>query len=285
MIRYRNNIIPTVSLFFKYKNDVDIFIEDSNDEEFYKALLNNLFQGKKRIGKIISCGCKTRLLSACENDQIDRDRRRVYVTDGDLDLIHDTNRNDLNYLYVLDRYCIENFIIEESGIYETLHDCIILDKDEIEKKLGLNNWLKSISNPLIELFLHYSICHNQNMGLQTVKYSVGKLCVQKRGITVLDFDKINDRIKYLRNEIVTKIGDDKYNESIYDLRQKWQCCVGTLLKIVSAKDYIIPLLEFRFKKLQGKETYNLKRETLRMRLAKTADLEFLKSLRQQIISA
>ena len=50
--RYKDFVIPTVSLFFKSKNDVDVFIEDSNDEEFYKAILNRLTAGKK-INKII----------------------------------------------------------------------------------------------------------------------------------------------------------------------------------------------------------------------------------------
>ena len=53
MFGYKNNIIPTISIFFKYKNDVDIFIEDSNDEEFYKSLFSKLL-GDKRINKITS---------------------------------------------------------------------------------------------------------------------------------------------------------------------------------------------------------------------------------------
>ena len=94
MLRYKEFVIPTISLFFKSKNDVDVFIEDSNDEEFYKVLLQRLTSGK-RIKKIISCKCKTELLKACESDQFDRKRKRIYLTDGDLDLILDTNRKDL----------------------------------------------------------------------------------------------------------------------------------------------------------------------------------------------
>ncbi|ALD22407.1 hypothetical protein AM218_15820 [Hymenobacter sp. DG25A] len=270
-------------MFFKSSNDVDIFIEDSNDEEFYKTLFSRLLSSKK-ISKIISCKCKTELIKACENDQYDRKRKRIYVTDGDLDLIFDNNRKDLKYLHVLSRYCIENFLLEETGIIETLYDNIVLDKEDIKKQLVFDNWLKGITNPLLELFLHYSITHEHKMGIKTVSTSVGGFCKQHRGITVLDNKKIEDRIQELRDEIITSLGENIYNESIYEKRQKWPPNIKSLITIVSAKDYILPLLTFRFKKLKGKESYNLKWESLRIRLAKTCDLDSLDDLKTKILS-
>jgi hypothetical protein len=284
MLRYKEFIIPTISLFFKSKNDVDVFIEDSNDEEFYKALLHRLTDGK-RIKKIISCKCKTELIKACEADQTDRDRKRIYLTDGDLDLILDANRKDLKYLHVLDKYCIENFLVEEEGLLEILHSNIVLDKSTISKQLTLSNYLRSISNPLNELFLHYAITHLHKMSIKTVANSVSSFCKQHKTLTVLDIVKVEQKIKELRDEIILKIGEDDYNETIYELRQKWPSNNQTLLTIVSAKDYILPLLTFRFKKLKGKESFNLKWESLRLGLAKNTKLESLESLKNKIISA
>lgn len=284
MLRYKDFIIPTISLFFKTKNDVDIFIEDSNDEEFYRSLLFRLTEGKK-INKIISCKCKTELIKACEADQSDRERKRIYLTDGDLDLITDTNRTDLKYLFVLDRYCIENYLVDEGGILELLHSNVVLDKIVIKKQLTFNNYLKSISHSLIELFLHYSITHLHKMGTKTVSNPVGNLCKQYKTLTIIDTDKVEQKIRDLRLEIISNIGEDVYDETIYSLRQKWPSNLDTLVSIVSAKDYILPLLTFRFKKLKGKESYNLKWESLRIGLAKTANLEPLENLKRTIISA
>lgn len=284
MLRYKEFIIPTISLFFKSKNDVDIFIEDSNDEEFYKVLLGRLTDGK-RINKIISCKCKNELLKACEEDQIDRKRKRIYLTDGDLDLIINTNRTDLRYLHVLDKYCIENFLVQEEGIIEMLHTSIVLDKSLIRKQLTLINYFKSISSPLIELFLHYSMTHLHKMGTKTVSVSVGNFCVKKKSINVLDIEKVEIKIQELRNEIILTIGENDYNETIYNLRQKWPANYENLLTVVSAKDYILPLLVFRFKKLNGKETFNLKWESLRIALAKTVNLDSLLDLKNKIMSA
>lgn len=284
MLRYKEFIIPTISLFFKSKNDVDIFIEDSNDEEFYKALLHRLTDGK-RIKKIISCKCKSELIRACESDQTDRERKRIYMTDGDLDLILDTNRKDLKYLHVLEKYCIENYLVEEVGLLEILHSNIVLDKSTISKHLTLDNYLRSISNPLNELFLHYAITHFHKMGVKTVANSVGSLCKQLKSLTVLDVVKVEQKINEIRDEIILKIGEDDYNETIYELRQKWPSNSQTLLTIVSAKDYIFPLLTFRFKKLKGKESFNLKWESLRLGLAKNIKLDSLDSLKNKIINA
>lgn len=284
MLRYKEFIIPTISLFFRSKNDVDVFIEDSNDEEFYKALLFRLTEGK-RIKKIISCKCKTELIKACEADQSDRTRKRIYLTDGDLDLILDTNRTDLKHLHVLGKYCIENYLVEEEGILEILHSNIVLDKSTIKKQLTLNNYLKSISNHLIELFLHYSITHLHKMGTKTVSNSIGTFCKQHKTLTILDITKVEQKIQEVRNEIILRIGEDDYNDLIYSLRQKWPSNYTTLTTIVSAKDYILPLLTFRFKKLKGKESFNLKWESLRLGLAKTSKLDSLNELKNKIISA
>lgn len=284
MLRYKSFIIPTISLFYESKNDVDVFIEDSNDEEFYKSLLFRLTDGK-RIKKIISCKCKTELIKACESDQIDRNRKRIYITDGDLDLIFDNNRKDLNHLHILDKYCIENFLLDEDGILEVLHSNIVLDKETIKKQLTYVNYLKTISHPLVELFFHYSITHYYQFGTKTVSNSVGSFCKQFKAINILDNEKVEKKIRDLRLEIIDKIGDDLYNETIYQLRQKWPSNLDTLITIVSAKDYILPLLTFRFKKLKGKETYNLKWESMRISLAKNCNLDKLNLLKEKIISA
>ncbi|MET3979003.1 hypothetical protein ABIB62_001572 [Mucilaginibacter sp. UYP25] len=282
MLRYTSKVLPTISLFFKSKSEIDVFIEDSNDEEFYKSLLHRLVIEKVKIDKLISLGCKQRVIAACEADQDYRKRKRLYIVDGDLDLIFDNNRKDLKHLFVLDHYCIENLLIDEDGIIETLHDCVILDKKKITASLGLEKWLKGIAHILVELFLHYSICHECVLGTKTVSIPVATLCKQDKGLTVLDIAKVEGLINTLRTNIIAKTSDEYYNDTIYTRRSLWPSNIESLIKIVSGKDYLLPLLAFRFKKLKGKETYNLKMETLRLRLAKTINLKKLRFLKSAL---
>lgn len=284
MPKYKDYILPTISLFFKSKNDIDIFIEDTNDEEFYKALFNRLV-GNSKITKIFSCRCKTELVKACENDQVDRNRKRIYIADGDLDLIFSNNRKDLKYFYSLEKYCIENYLIDEDAIIEVLHDIVILDKELIKKQLGFNNWLKNISHPLIELFLHYSLTHQFKTGTKTVANGAGTYCKQVKNITVLNILRVEEEIEKSRSEIISLKGQEIYDELIYERRQNWPSNITTLSTIVSGKDFLLPLLSFRFKKIKGKETYNLKYEALRMRMAKTCNISAFDDLKRKIISA
>lgn len=279
---YKSKIIPTLSIFFRHKNDVDIFIEDSNDQEFYIELFNKLLDGK-RANKIISCGCKTSLIAACENDQNPRNRHRVYVADGDLDLIFSEPRSDLKYLYFLKRYCIENFLFEEESIIEIIHDNTVLERARIKDKLGLIKWLETISKPLIDLFIHYAISHKHGLGFKTTSFSVFNLCKKVAKVDVLDIDAVDARIKELKTGIINEIGEENYLKEIYDLNSQWPISVDNLLTIVSAKDYILPLLRARCRKIKGKENFNVGHEAFRLGLSKKNKFESLLELKTELL--
>ena len=281
MLNYPDNILPTLSLFFQHKNDIDIFIEDENDEEFYKVLLSRLKGKKTKINKVISLKGKQKVIDACRNDQTDRKRKRIYLVDGDLDLIFDNNI-ELTNLFILDRYCIENYLFEEDALLEILHDELMLDKKRIKQVLTFDNWLKGISNPLIELFLHYSINHELQNGKKTTSNSVGCLCKQQSNVTILDLEKINNSIEEMSEDLKNEITEEKYQEIIYNRREKWTSNTDTLIRIVSGKDYLLPLLFFRFTKFKTLGNISLTKEKLRFRLAKTCELKSLNRLKTEI---
>jgi hypothetical protein len=283
MLAYKDYTLPNIGLFFRYKNNVDVFIEDKNDDEFYLVLINRIFQNNGyKINKLISLGCKTNVVNACRNDQGKRDIKRVYIVDADLELITNENEIHLKHLFILEKYCIENYLIHEESIIEIIHDFLVIEKIKIKKQLGFENWLKGISNSLIELFIHYSICKKICPEYPTISLGVGKLCTEINKISVLNIEKCNARISEIKMEILKTISEEEYNEKIYDLRTKWPYTIETLLKIVSAKDYLIPLLEFRFNKFKSTNSIRMRRETLRLRLAKLCEIKELEKLTEFI---
>lgn len=283
MLKFKDFVLPNVGLFFRYKNTVDVFIEDSYDEEFYLTLVNRVFEKTgHKINKLISLGCKTNVLAACHSDQAKRDVLRVYIVDGDLELITDSNEKKLKHLFVLDKYCIENYLIHKESIIEIIHDYLIIDRDKIEKQLSFENWLKGLSKDLIDLFLHYSISKQVCPTIPTISLGVGNLCEPIKKIPVLNEEKCNNRIKDIKEEILKSITNEEYNDKIYELREKWPYNMDTLLKIVSGKDYILPLLEFRLHKFKSTNSIKMRRETLRLRLAKLCDVSELKKITDKI---
>lgn len=138
MIGFKSNILPNIGVFFRYKNAVDVFVEDSYDEEFYKVIINRIFEKTGyKINKLIPLGGKTNVIDACKSDQLKREIKRVYIVDGDLDILNETNENGLKHLFVLDKYCVENYLIQENPLIEIVHDNILMDKEQIKKSLVL----------------------------------------------------------------------------------------------------------------------------------------------------
>lgn len=283
MLEFKKSILPNLGVFFRYKNTVDVFVEDSYDEEFYKVLVNRIFEKTgHKVNKLIALGGKDNVIEACKNDQKKREVKRVYIVDGDLELINDSNESEIDYLFVLNKYCIENYLIQEEPLVEIIHDNILIDKEKIAKTLSFQNWLKGISDDLVELFIHYSLCKRHVPTYPTISLGVGNLCCQKNKITVLDSAQCHKRIEELKTELLKVISEEDYNDMVYDLRQKWPPTVENVLTIVSAKDYLLPLTEFRLQKFKSIKKFTLRRDSLRIRLAKLIDVKELEQIRAKI---
>lgn len=282
MLHYKDYIVPNLGVFFRHKNNIDVFIEDNYDEEFYKVIINRILGNGYRVSKLISLCGKTNVINACQADQFERKEKRIYIVDGDLELITDGNKYNLKYLFIHRVYCIENYLFDKNSIIDILHEHLVIERNKIEKTLSFENWLKGISQPLIDMFLHYALCKKYSPSSPTISIGVGNLCKQMNKITVLDAIKVNDRIEILKQEIINSSTEEIYTEEIYNLRQKWNISVETLLKIVSAKDYLMTLLQFRFQKFHSIKKVKIRNEELRFRLAKTCNLDELKELKRII---
>lgn len=283
MIKYSLKAAKTVALFFRYKNEIDIYYEDSNDNEFYAELFKRLLPEKPKIGKLISLGNKSNVIEACENDQADKERKRLYVVDGDIHLVLDANRKDLKYLHVLNAYCIENLLIEEDCIVEILHDSFGKSRDDIKKALTFEKWLKGITPSMIDLFLNYAIVFQYNLPIATISNNVERLCQVKKALKVLDSELVTNEITRIKLEILKTIPEDQYDQSLYDLKQKWPHNIETLLKIVSGKDYLLPLVHLRMFKVMGKNSNPISRESLRLRMLKNNTLSKFAQLKNHIL--
>lgn len=283
MLRYKDSVVPLLGRFYRHKNDIDVFVEDKNDQEFYNALFSRIGKATGvRINKVIAVGSRQKVIDACLCDQEKRDQRRIYIIDGDLSLISDDNPKNIHNLFVHPRYCIENYLIHEEAIIEILHDVLVVSKIEISKKLTFTNFLKFLSKPLVELFIHYNISMKFCPTIPTVSFKVGNLCDQQRGVSQIETKKINERIELLKSEILKVVPEEEYNEILYDLQQKWPNTTESLITIVSGKDYLIPLIQMRFQKLKSLGSPSVSTKSLRLRLAKLIPLEEVRPIVDEI---
>jgi len=88
MKRFSFESLKALPRFFAYRNEIDIYTEDKlSDKEFYKALFNRLSNKKIKIHDITPMGCKANVLKAYDEQDTESKRRKLFIVDGDLDLI------------------------------------------------------------------------------------------------------------------------------------------------------------------------------------------------------
>ena len=108
------------SIFYEEYNDIDIYIEDTAKgyRKIFKELLNKALDSKFEIDQVFPIGNREEVIAECEKNQLNSGRKRVYIVDGDLYLLNGNDRDDLKGLFVLPRYCIENYFFSLTSISE-----------------------------------------------------------------------------------------------------------------------------------------------------------------------
>jgi hypothetical protein len=97
-------------------NDIDVFVEDKTYVGVYEKLINRALAGRARVQKVIPLGPRKDVLDAAMNDNVARGRPRLYIVDGDLDLIAHFRQRRARHLYRLRVYSLENLLLESKAL-------------------------------------------------------------------------------------------------------------------------------------------------------------------------
>lgn len=281
-LEFSPEVRQTAAVFTEYRNTIDIYTEDcEKDKQFYVKLMNRLLADTDIvINDIHPLGCRREVIKCCKNDTDDR-RKRIYIVDGDIYLQYKEKEN-IEHLYVLDAYCIENYMICEDAICNVA--CFLYgqaSREVIKNILNIPQVLNEIAKPLIDLFFYYSIqmeCSNQFRLLSIETY-------MDQSVKKIDCAKISAKINEIRTGLILYgITDEKIEKLLNKRRLHFPYNEQTLLKIVSGKDFIIPYFKYQInKKLCSK--INLPKEAWKYNLVDECDIANLEPLKQAILSA
>lgn len=142
-------------------NDIEFFVEDTDQEHFYFNILKKLFPTLK-FEKIFPLNGKNNVKDAAMLNL--GNKKKVYIVDLDFDHILNSVINVENLFY-LRKYSIENYLFSKNAIYE-----IIRAKDsrlknhEIDTLFDLNQILSEASTCLKELSCCFVIIINKQLG-------------------------------------------------------------------------------------------------------------------------
>lgn len=226
-----------VSTFLTYRNDIDIYTEDGlKDKEFYKVLFGRLLEGKIEINDITPLGGSTNVIDRCKNEP-DNGRKKIFIIDGDVAIIHGKDIPQLKNLFVLDAYCIENFVLDKQSAINFIYlNCATKPKEQIENELEFENWLSNYANKLVDLFIHFGII--DFFGGSFTLFNAHKFHPTENFSEKL----VEQDIEKLRIDILKLTTKEDYQIKYDELKKQWTNCVATLMTIVSGKDYLIPIL-------------------------------------------
>lgn len=282
----RNNSSKSArSVLFEDFNDLDIYVEDTalESKKLYKEVLKRVFKDKYKIEEIFPIGNSQSVIRECElYQEVESQRKKVFIIDGDFYLLNGNIKDDITLefrenikgLFILPRYCIENYFIDKASIIAITHDEEPeKDIDEITINIAFDEWISKNEMKLLELFVIYSIVIEQEVGVPTIKHKVSELCIDNSG-NVCE-NKIDERIDFLKTKILEKNIDIDLEHEIELRLEIVEKCEDKLLRFVSGKDYLMPLLKTR---IQSKNKFSPNNVSLKNRLAKSCNVEELKSI-------
>lgn len=267
-----NRALGAIKKLFEPLQDIDVYIEDSNDEVFYRSLLKFVCGDRVRIAKVYSLGGREKVIEAAAS-YVQNQRKALFIIDADLYLARGVPPLNIANLHQHEAYCIENLLVCENAISTLLSQEAVVDEEDAKRRLNFTNWIGGIEQKLVELFTIFATSQGLSTGLPTVSEGINGLITKSNGATALDLAKVDSKI----NSIRLKIEAIKGKEAVKEEYEKIISNISTINKkidVVSGKDFLLPLLDFQLQR----EGCRIKRKSLRIRLSALGDRERFNNL-------
>lgn len=268
------------SFLFRKFNEIDIYIEDTSNRAMFDTLIKKIVNNKYKVTRLHQLGGKKAVIDRCAKDQKhSKERKKIYLIDGDHDLMTGENVVTLKYLYSLKVYCIENLLLCKKALETVAHqDACDFSAKDIEAMLDIGAIYNEVQKFFLPLFVSYAIAYELNTGHETVSHSIFKLTVDDKGL-IPDKEKIRKRVLFLKNDLISRVG----RVGFYNLRKKILLNISTYdleqHHLICAKTITLRLIFEKFKKeFKTKSTYDQFKNRLAAELDKISDPNLEKAI-------
>ena len=133
-------------MLFEPLQDIDVFVEDTDDEVFYRTLLNFATRQQVKIARVFSLNGRSSVINAASSHD-HRKRRAAFIIDGDLSWVKGEPAPAIKGLHRHEAYCIENLLICEKAIAFILTQEIVVSDSTAFQMLQFQSWRNSILTP------------------------------------------------------------------------------------------------------------------------------------------
>lgn len=237
------------SLFTSYRNDIDIYTEDeAKDKAFYKKLFTRLLEGCGiNISDVYPLGSSNEVISMCRKDT-DTSRKKIYIVDGDIFILL-TPKAPIPNLFVLDSYCMENLVIDEEAVCKTLcNRSGEMEYEDIRHNYNYNQMIENHKIDIIEHFFYKAL--DKKFSNRFALYSIGKYYDKNNH---LDHTKIAQEKDEIKNRLVATglLTQEEFDAELVLLRSRFPYTYETFHKIISGKDFLIPMIDLHARNTLG----------------------------------
>lgn len=282
MLKWPTRATAAIRSLFAPLQDIEVYVEDVDDEVFYRTLLKRVAGPDIKIARVITLGGREKVIaSALAHDH--SERSALFIIDGDLDWVRGNPVTVAKGLHQHNAYCIENLLICRQAITSVVSQDVELSEEDAAAVVGLSEWFATIDKPLTTLFAAYATARRCCPELVTVRTGVGVMCTQsKRGGTPakLDAKKVDSHISKTLAVAEARIGKD-VTEADFSSMQSRINSLAFPLDAVSGKDFVLPLLQFHLHSIGVRAN----KRALRLRLAAMCADEKLADLRKSVQAA
>jgi hypothetical protein len=269
--------LAALDIFYSDFNEINFYVEDIDQENLYEVLLRKLFPDV-RIERIFPLGGKPAILRhARSSDNAGITSFRAYILDKDFDDFLENQVSHPNIFY-LDRFCIENHILEEDAFVEVVIESQPKKRrQDVVRNLEISNMTDQIFSALRPLFICFACVQRFQLGLTNCGCAPETYCINGR-LWEIDQQVFRSYIDTLVEASLVANLDPPIDDPISDERLR-DICSANNHSLICGK-YVVAML-FHYIKSKYK-LGNITFDSFVFRVAKSCSLVSLADLGRRI---
>lgn len=239
--RWPSSAVRAIVHLFRDVQTLDVYVEDENDEIFYRELLRRALPGGATIERVFGLGNRAKVIEAAK--AYSSDRQAVFIIDGDLQWVRGESV-ELPRLLVWDAYCVENIVATKEAGERILKEERPCSDDEAERLLAFDEWEAEMVTAFAPLFAVFALRATMSSPPATVSEGYRKYL----GSNGPSKEKIRLRISELSEEMSQRMGSSKVDLDLASINQHISR-LEVPSRVISGKDFLLPLLCMKIKTL------------------------------------
>lgn len=238
-----DNAIIASQVFNLHDTDLIVYVEDHDDngvsEKFYEIILKRIFDGKQL--EVKTTGGREKVIRLNQVFLDNPTYNALFIIDGDFKILHTPSEIIPRGLFRLEKYCIENYLIQEAAIITVLcENHTSMKTQQISEMLNFKKWEEHICSSTHNLVILYAVCDRLRLGkIKTSKRKLEEYKHNEHGI--LSLEAISSIEIQINNALYSK-SEAQVEDMKSNIKQVIQDKNLTPMDTLSGKSLLLPLV-------------------------------------------